>query len=188
VVKQNFKLHSIGIMIVKLRINMKVCRSIVFLILVMVMATPIQMLYAQEPPPRPIEVTVTAQTLNFGAFSHGSSGGTVTVTPETVRSASGDIILLSLGFSFTPALYRLVGDPGTVVSILNGPDATLTRTGGGTLTLEIGDSDPSGSFIISTTPPAYTELRVGGILTVSNSTNNPPGSYSGFFDITLVQE
>ncbi len=124
----------------------------------------------------------------FGAFSHGASGGTVTVTPGSLRSATGDIVLLSLGFSFSPALYRLVGDPGTVVSVLNGDDATLTRTGGGTLSLEIGESDPFGSFVITTTPPAYTELRVGGILTVSTPTNNPPGSYSGTFDITLVQE
>lgn len=145
-------------------------------------------IFAQEPPPRPVEITVTGQNLNFGAFSHGSSGGTVTVTPGGLRSATGDVVLLSLGISYTPALYQLVGDPGTVVSVLNGSDATLTRTGGGTLSLEIGDSDPSGSFVISTTPPAYTELKVGGILTVSNATNNPPGSYSGTFDITIVQE
>jgi hypothetical protein len=187
VVLRNFKPHSTGIMNVKLKINMKKYRSVILLFILTLIAS-MQKLQAQEPPPRPIEVTVTAQTLNFGAFSHGSSGGTITITPASLRSSTGDIVLLSLGFSFSPALYRLVGDPGTVVSVLNGDDATLTRTGGGTLNLEIGDSDPSGSFVIITIPSAYTELRVGGILTVSTPANNPPGSYSGTFDITLVQE
>ena len=147
-----------------------------------------QELRAQEPPPRPVEVTVTAQTLNFGAFSHGSSGGTVTVTPAPVRSATGDVVLLNLGYSFSPALFLLVADPGTVISITKGPNINLTRGGGGTLGLAIGETDPSGSFVINTTPPAYTEFKVGGVLTVSNSTNNPPGSYSGSFDITFNQE
>jgi hypothetical protein len=166
---------------------MKICRSFVIIIILMHIVS-CQVLYSQEPPPRPVEITVTGQSLEFGAFSHGNSGGTVTVTSGGIRSRSGDITLLSLGFSYSPALYNLVGDPGTVVSVLNGDDATLSRVGGGTLSLEIGDSDPSGSFVISTTPPAYTELRVGGILTVGNSTNNPPGSYTGTFDITIVQE
>jgi len=160
----------------------------VLVLFILKMIIPVQCLRAQEPPPRPVEISVTGQTLNFGAFSHGGSGGTVTVDPDGLREQSGSVLLLNLGFSFSPALYRLVGDPGTVVSILNGPNTTISRVGGGTLLLTVGDSDPSGSFIITTTPPAYTELRVGGILTVSNSTNNPPGSYSGTFDITLVQE
>jgi len=147
-----------------------------------------QTLFCQEPPPRPIEITVTGQSLCFGAFTQGNSGGSVTVTAAGLRSWGGDVVLLNLSISFSPALFLVTGDPGTLVTIQFGDDTSLTRVGGGSMNLEIGDSDPSGYFVIATTPPASTELKVGGILTVGNATNNPPGSYSGTFDIILIQE
>jgi hypothetical protein len=142
----------------------------------------------QEPPPRPITITVTAQGLSFGAFSQGAAGGTVTISSAGVRSATGDVILLGLGYTFSTALYELVGNPGTVVSILNGPDVALPRGGGGFMMLHIGASNPASPFVINTVPPAFTQLNIGGTLTVSNPAANPPGSYTGTFDITFIQE
>jgi len=144
---------------------------------------------AQEPPPRPITVTVSlVQNLSFGAFYHGNTGGTVIIYPTGSRSATGDVVLLNLGYSFATGLYDVVANPGTLVSILNGPDAILTGSGGGSLTLHIGDSDPDSPFIITTMPPAATQLRIGGTLIVGNPGANPPGNYSGTFDVTFVQE
>jgi hypothetical protein len=139
---------------------------------------------AQELPPRPIVVTVT-QDLGFGAFYHGAAGGTVTVNPDGSRSASGDVVLLALGYTFSPATYRIVGNPGTVVSLLNGPDVLLSGSNGGSLSLHIGDSDPASPLVLT---PGLNILNVGGILTVGNTLANPPGSYTGTFDITFVQE
>ena len=82
-------------------------------------------LNAQEDPPRPVQVTVTAQILSFGAFYHGAVGGTVTIDPDDNRSATGDIVLLGMGYSFSSALYEILANPGTVISILNGDDVTL---------------------------------------------------------------
>jgi hypothetical protein len=142
----------------------------------------------QEPPPRPLSVTVTAQNLSFGAFSQGAVGGTVTIASDGSRSATGDIILLTLGYSFSTALYELVANPGTVVSLLNGPDVVLPGSNGGSITLHIGASDPVSPFVITTVPPAYTPLNVGGTLTIGNPLSNPPGDFSGMFDITFIQE
>jgi hypothetical protein len=142
---------------------------------------------AQEPPPRPVDVTVV-QNLGFGAFAQGAAGGTVTVNSGGLRSSSGDIILLNLGFLFNAASYRLVGNAGTVISILNGPDVTLPGSNGGSMTLHIGASDPASPFVLTTVPPAFTIMNVGGILTVGNPGSNPPGNYSGTFDVTLIQE
>jgi hypothetical protein len=144
-------------------------------------------LSAQEPPPRPVEVTVS-QNLGFGAFAHGLSGGIVIINPAGLRSATGDIILLNLGYTFSSALYRLVANPGTVISILNGSDITLIGSNGGSMLLHIGASNPVSPFVISTSPPNYTEMKVGGTLTVGNSAANPPGAYNGVFYITLIQE
>lgn len=147
-----------------------------------------QKMMAQEPPPRPITVTVTGQSLSFGAFTQGTIGGTVTVSSGGLRSSTGDVILLNLGYSFSSALYEVVANPGTVVSLLNGPDVTLPGSNGGSLTLHIGNSDPVSPFVTNAVPPAATLLNVGGSLTVSNPAANPPGNYSGTFNITFIQE
>ena len=142
----------------------------------------------QELPPRPITVTVTAQGLSFGAFYHGAAGGSVTINADGSRTSAGDVVLLSLGFSFSTALYELVANPGTVVSILNGPNVLLPGSNGGSLSLQIGTSNPASPFVINTLPPAYTLLNIGGTITVGAPASNPPGNYSGTFDITFIQE
>jgi hypothetical protein len=142
---------------------------------------------AQEPPPRPVVITVY-QNLGFGAFSHGLSGGSVIISPTGSRSSTGDVILLTLGYSFSAAQYRLVANPGTVISITYGNDVNLIGSNGGFMVLHMGTSDPVYPFVISTTPPNYTLLNIGATLTVSNATANPPGAYSGTFYITLIQE
>ncbi|HOK27241.1 MAG TPA: DUF4402 domain-containing protein [Bacteroidales bacterium] len=143
---------------------------------------------AQEPPPRPISINVTAQGLSFGAFTLGATGGTVTVNPDGTRSSTGDVILLSLGYSYSPALIEVTGNPGTLVSILAGPDVSLPGSNGGSLLLHIGGTDPPSPFVINTVPPVSTPLYIGGTLTVGNPVSNPPGNYSGTFSITFVQE
>ncbi len=145
----------------------------------------------QEPPPRPISVTVNlSQNLSFGAFYQGNAGGTVIIYPDGSRSATGDVVLLGMGYSFSTGLYDVVANPGTLVSILDSPDATLTGDGGGTLTLRIRkeDSSPSIPIIINTVPPSATQVSIGGTLIVGNPLANPAGNYSGTFDVTFVQE
>jgi hypothetical protein len=143
---------------------------------------------AQEPPPRPVVVTIE-QNLGFGAFTHGIAGGTITINSAGARFSTGDVIPLNLsGYLYLPATYRLVGNPGTVISILNGPDVLLPGSNGGSMSLHIGASDPASPFVIITIPPAFTVMKVGGTLTVGNPGSNPAGNYSGTFDITLIQE
>lgn len=145
-------------------------------------------IFGQEPPPRPITVTVTSQGLSFGTFTQGAAGGTVTVTATGTRSATGDVVLLSLTPLHSSAMYEVVGNPGTLVSLLNGPDVFLPGSNGGSLQLTIGASEPVSPFVITTLPPVATYLYVGGTLTIGSPASNPPGSYSGTFDITFIQE
>jgi hypothetical protein len=143
---------------------------------------------AQEPPPRPIRINATAQGLSFGAFYHGATGGTITITPASARSSTGDVVLLGLGFPFSAALFEVHAHRGTVISILNGPDAVLTGIPSGTMSLHIGSSNPASPFVSNVNFNVAIPLYIGGILTVGNSAANPPGSYTGTFDITLVRE
>lgn len=140
---------------------------------------------------QPHAVTVSAipgQGLNFGAFTEGSTGGTVTLLPTGNRIATGDVILFGLGHNYAPALFEIEAEPGTVIAILKGPDALLTGSAGGSLSLNIGMSNPSSPMITTAVPPARTLLSTGGTLTVGSPSANPPGHYSGYFYITIIRE
>ncbi|MRR19482.1 DUF4402 domain-containing protein [bacterium] len=144
---------------------------------------------AQELPPRPVVVTFNeSQPLAFGAFSPGAAGGTVTVSPDGTRSSAGDIVLLSMGFVYSPAMFYVRANLGTVLSVLVSPPVTLTGSGGGTLTLQTTGTLPASPFVITVPWPQQTTVLVGGILSVGNMASNPPGNYTGNFSITLIRE
>ena len=145
-------------------------------------------LKAQEPPPRPIRINATAQGLSFGAFYHGVVGGTITITPASARSSTGDVVLFGLGYPFSAALFQVHASPGTVIAILNSPDVPIFGIPSGSMNLHIGSSNPTSPFVTTVPYTVAIPLYIGGILTVGNSAANPPGSYTGTFDITLVRE
>jgi hypothetical protein len=145
--------------------------------------------HAQEPPPRPISIFVNpAQGLIFGAFFQGPTGGTVTVNPDGSRMVTGSIVQANLGFPFSPAIFEVDANPGTLITIMNGPDITLTGSNGGTLSMHIGTSSTGSPFVATATSPARTQVKIGGTLTVGNPLANPSGSYSGTFSVTFIQQ
>ena len=144
---------------------------------------------AQEPPPRPITVYINpAQGLIFGAFYQGATGGTIIINPDGSRSVTGDLIQANLGIPFSPAIFEIDANPGTLIQILNGPDVTLTGNNGGSIRLHIGNADTGSPFITTVSPPARTQVRIGGTLTVGNALANPSGAYSGSFSVTFIHE
>lgn len=130
----------------------------------------------------------TVQNLAFGAFCHGNTGGSVMLTSNGSRSTTGDVIALNLGIQFFNAIFELEAPPGTIVSILNGPDATLTGSNGGAMTLSLGTSSPMAPFSTIVSPPSRTQVNIGGTLTVGNNAASPPGAYTGTFYITFNHE
>ena len=145
---------------------------------------------AQPPqPPRPIAVYVNpAQGLIFGAFFQGIAGGTVIIYPDGSRSVTGDIVQANLGMPYSPAIFEIEAQSGTLISILNGPDVTLHGSNGGAIILHLGTSSTGSPFITTVAPPGRTQVRVGGTLTIGSPLANPPGAYSGTFSITFIQE
>jgi hypothetical protein len=146
----------------------------------------VQPVSAQEMPPRPIEVSIVSN-LGFGAFSSGMSGGTVSVLTSGSRFSTGDITLFTIDPYF-PALFELEGNPGTIVHILNGPDAILSGNNGGSLILHLGESSTGSPIILSSAPPGVTQVFIGGTLNVGNPLSCPAGYYNGAFYITFIQE
>ncbi len=167
---------------------MKSAFNTAFCLAMVLLLTLSSMVKAQEPPPRPVVVNVTAQTLSFGAFTHGAIGGTVSISSGGIRSSTGDVILLSLGYTYSTTRYEVIANPGTIITILNGPNVTLPGSNGGSITLIIGASNPVSPFVTTIPPPLPTYLDIGGTITIGNSAANPPGDYSGTYDITFVQQ
>lgn len=130
----------------------------------------------------------TVQNMSFGAFSQGTGGGTMVLSNTGTRSSTGTVLPLNLGVSYFQAIFEIEAPVGTIISLLNGPAATLAGSNGGSMTLTIGNSSPVSPFSTSISPPGRTQVKVGGTLTVGNSTATPSGSYTGTFYITFNQE
>jgi len=135
-----------------------------------------------------ISSVTSVQNLSFGAFSQGSLGGTVSISANGSRSVTGSIVPLNLGVSYFQAIFEIEAPEGTVVSIMNGGNVTLTGSNGGSMMLQIGNSDPASPFAITIPPPGKTRVNFGGTLTIGSPAQNPPGSYSGTFSITFNNE
>ena len=48
----------------------------------------------------------TVQNMSFGAFSIGSTGGTVIISNNGSRSVTGDVVLLNLGTLFFQSIFN----------------------------------------------------------------------------------
>lgn len=145
--------------------------------------------YAQEQPPKPIQIfAMPGQGIIFGAFAQGSLGGTVTVSNSGARASTGDIVLLNIGPLYAPAIYEVEGNAGMVVSIMNGSSVSLSGSNGGSITLNIGTSDVGSPFVLNTQSPARMLVHIGGTLVIGPPASNPPGNYSGTYQVTFIQE
>ncbi len=127
------------------------------------------------------------QNFNFGTFYQGYSGGTVNISATGERSATGDIILMNTSASDSQAIFDIQAPAGSIIS-LSTPDATLTGSNGGTMTLHISHTDPASPFNTNAVPPNLTRIQVAGALTVGNRTSSPPGIYQGSFSVTFNQQ
>jgi hypothetical protein len=146
---------------------------------------------AQEKPPRPIAVS-KIQNLSFGAFSQGNLGGTVTINPYGARYFTGDIILFLQVWQYFPAIFEIEGNRGTVVHLvvvhLSTQPLVDAYLNGASLTIYLGNYIPGDPIILNTSPPGQMQVTIGGTLTDSNPSANPPGSYTGLFSLMFIQE
>ena len=140
-------------------------------------------------PPDPGAISVyTVQNMSFGAFAHQNVGGTVTISNSGSRSSTGDIVPLNYGYTYFQCIFEIEGPVGTIISIMNGPDATLTGSNGGSISLHLGNSNPASPFSTTVSPPARTQVNIGGTITIGNNSVSPPGAYTGSFYITFNQQ
>ena len=139
---------------------------------------------AQEQPPKPIAIEVnTARNLSFGTFVQSGALGTVVVTHDGLRTATGSIILINSGWVGTPALFEVRALPGTLITIVC-PDSFISRSGY-SIVLKLLEANTGNSFIAT---KELTQVYVGGTLIVNSLLSNPAGAYSGTFAVTFIQQ
>lgn len=131
------------------------------------------------------QTLVATQDLSFGAFVAGA-GGTIAISPEGVRTAGGDVTLMTVGqFSQgSAASLDLTGSPNATYEITLPANNSVTLTGsqGGSMSVTSFSSSPSAEGQLSGGGSAT--LNVGATLAIGN--NQAPGSYSGSFAVTAV--
>lgn len=140
---------------------------------------------AQEQPPKPITVTVVnEQPLSFGTIIQNGNYGTVIVSPLGGRTATGSVIIPPIFSTVSPALFRIISIPGTLITISYDTSPQLLGVGG-FLDLVLGESSTGSPFI---TRYESTDVYIGGTLIVGPLTANPAGAYSGTFSVTFNQQ
>lgn len=145
--------------------------------------------YAQQP----VELQVfVIQGLSFGTFVPGPMGGTVTISPEGIRTVTGTIIPLA-NSNGSCAIIEIEAPPNRLIHI-EFPKTVEFKGNkkGKSITLSNFVSDkPDNTFITTANAPPYKNtVRIGATLTVENSTENISDEYVGSFHfiVTYIQQ
>ncbi len=128
------------------------------------------------------------QEISFGAFAQGNSGGSITISAEGTRWASGTVVPLNFGAAYLPLILEIEGPRGSIVSMLTNETILLTGSNGGTMKLKLSASNPAMPFIITDDAPSKSIIKIGAELIAGNANVSPPGNYSGSLNISFVVE
>lgn len=130
--------------------------------------------------PRSIDL-VPRGDLHFGSIIASPAGGTVTVTPDGIRTTAGVFGAGGVGYSAGVFDVSVEGAGSTHYQIVLPASITLS-SGGSSMIVDTFQSDPANQG--QAKPPARVEtLRVGATLRVGP--NQPGGNYSGSYFVTV---
>lgn len=134
----------------------------------------------------PIGITAEVN-LVFGSFARGPSGGTVTVSTNGTRTASGPI-LSTVGDAHSAARFDVTGDGSSTYSITIAPSATLAD-GANSMALATfsqltAGGATSGNVTSGTLTSGAQSIYVGGTLTVG-ATQVASTDYAGTVAVTV---
>ncbi|MFT3982250.1 MAG: DUF4402 domain-containing protein [Ferruginibacter sp.] len=128
------------------------------------------------------------QPFQFGVYAQGASGGDIIISPMGVRSVTGTVIPLNFGATYNPLVLEVEAAKGSIVSVYSSGKNILTGSNGGKMVLRLGNMEPNSPFYIMKEPPQKTYINIGGVLSVGNAADSPPGNYSGNLYISFMVE
>ncbi len=123
--------------------------------------------------------------LAFGVIIPSESSGTVTITPSTSdRTHEGGVVLVSS--TSGAASFNISGTSNTVYTVTL-PESDTIKISSGTNIMTVHSFTvfpPSGSATLDSNGQAI--FNIGGTLNVG--ADQPPGSYTGTFDVTVAYQ
>ena len=128
-------------------------------------------------------VLSNARSLDFGRFVAGS-GGTVVLSATGVRSRTGGVILLTSP-STGQAMFNVgksSNGAGSKAVIISLPSNGSTRLNSGANSMAV-NGFVNNPALLASVPNGGVTLGVGATLVVAP--NQPPGTYSGSFPLTV---
>jgi hypothetical protein len=129
----------------------------------------------------PIGITNTA-AMNFGNVAVGASGGTVVMTPASVRSITGGVTLPVVTGTVQAASFNVTGAANYTYAITLPSTPTTISTGGNNMTVDNFTSSPSPT---GTLDGAGTQtLTVGATLNVA--AGQAAGTYTSATPFTVT--
>ena len=125
------------------------------------------------------------EPLNFGRFTPGSSGGSVIISPDGLRSVRGTV--MPAGGGFSPGRFLVTGAPGSSFTISLPDEETLLvhQQSGNTMQVNGWLSDPPPGDAANL-PDGSRVVSIGATLNIGNMAENPVGIYSGTFVLTFA--
>ncbi|MBN2682929.1 MAG: DUF4402 domain-containing protein [Bacteroidales bacterium] len=136
-----------------------------------------------------LQISITKiKDLSFGSFYPGSNGGTLSISSNGVRSATGTVITLSSEAYYSEAVYEISCPEYSMVHLIYKHTIVMHGSNGGHFKLRT--EQPENGKVFAA--PANSEngflISVGGVLEMNGPSFNPPGDYSGTLDITILIE
>ncbi len=130
----------------------------------------------------PVTVTVL-ENVNFGAFAISGGGGTITVSSQGMRSATGGVVLI--GNDYNAGVLQVEAPAGTYLNLITGFPSEMTGSNGGQMIMEVGDTYPA--FLFNNVAAIH-NFQFGATLTIVSVGETPPGTYNGNFEIIVSYE
>lgn len=119
--------------------------------------------------------------LNFGTISRSSASGSVTVSPDGVRTSSGGATVLASSL-FSAAPFSVTGEKSATFSVsLPGNDVVVLTRVDGTETMEVTGFTHNSNLILSNTGSAT--FHIGATLNLD--ADQVSGDYHGSFSVTV---
>lgn len=132
----------------------------------------------------PTTVEETEQ-LNFGKVVSQTSGGTVQISPENNRVASGNVILTN--DVYNAGSFILTDSPNTLVTMVlpQSPQKLHSNKGSGELTVDQFTSNIPSEGKMTNSSDGKLRISIGATLYVGNWSTNPTGIYTGTYEIVF---
>lgn len=124
--------------------------------------------------------------MSFGKFSPETNGGEIHLSPQGIRSITGNVVLSGGGHS--AGSFVITGEDQATFTITLPSDNSILTSNIGTKTMLVKDweSIPAAGIGAGVLTGGSLEVKIGATLVVGSMLDNPVGYYTGTYVITFA--